>query len=122
MDTLIGGRYRLDAELARGAIGVVWRGYDTVAGVPVAVKVLRPEVTGPGRHAASDTASRTGRAEWPGQLAAFLGEAEILAELDHPSVVKVRDLVPVRSGYALVLELVRGVDLRRRLLADGPLA
>ena len=29
MNTLLGGRYRLDGEIARGAIGVVWRAVDT---------------------------------------------------------------------------------------------
>ena len=94
----------LEAEIARGAIGTVWRALDTATGTRVAVKVLRPE-----------------SATQPDLVDRFLTEAEILAELDHPSVVRVLDLVPGLGGYALVLELVKGTDLRHRLRADGPL-
>jgi len=104
VDTLIDRRYRLDTELARGAIGAVWRGLDTATGDPVAVKVLHPEA-----------------AQRPELVSGLLNEAEILAGLDHPSVIRVRDFVPSPRGYALVMDLVRGLDLRRRLLADGPL-
>ena len=100
METLLNGRYRLDAEIARGAIGVVWRGFDMTAGTPVAVKILR-------REAAAVPELRSG----------FLGEAEILAGL----VVRVRDLVLGPAAPALVLELVEGGDLRHRLRVEGPL-
>jgi hypothetical protein len=104
MNTLIGGRYRLDAEIARGAIGTVWRGMDISTDTPVAVKLLRAEA-----------------GAVPALMQGFLTEAEILAGLDHPSVIRVRDLAPVPRGYAIVMDLVRGLDLRRRLQADGPL-
>ena len=98
------GRYQLEAEIARGAVGTVWRAVDTRTGDRVAVKVLRPE-----------------SAAQPGLVERFLTEAELLAELDHPSLVRARDLVPAFGGYALVIDLVDGTDLRHRLLADGPL-
>src|SRR5215475_1334513 len=98
------GRYVLEAEIARGAIGTVWRALDTATGERVAVKVLRPE-----------------SAAQPELVDRFLTEAELLAELDHPCVVRVRDLVPWLGGYALVLDLVNGPDLKHRLRADGPL-
>ena len=65
---MLDGRYHLDSEIARGAIGIVWRGRDALTGETVAVKMLRPE-------AAAVTELVDG----------FLGEAEILAGLDHPS-------------------------------------
>ncbi|WP_433051769.1 protein kinase domain-containing protein [Dactylosporangium sp. CS-033363] len=102
--TILGGRYRLESEVARGAIGAVWRAYDTQAGEWVAVKVLRPE-------AASVPELKDG----------FLGEAELLAGLDHPSVIRVKNLVSEKSMLAIAMELVTGPDLRRRLRAEGPL-
>jgi len=104
MNTLLGGRYRLDGEIARGAIGVVWRAVDTTNGEAVAVKLLRPEA-----------------AEVSELVTGFLTEAEILAGLDHPAIVRVRNLI-TEGNLALVLDLVGGTDLRRRLRAGGPLA
>jgi hypothetical protein len=105
MQTLLDNRYRLETEIARGAIGAVWRAVDTVDGQPVAVKRLREEA-----------------AAIPELVDGFLAEAEILAALDHPSVLRVRNLVAIAGELALVMELVDGPDLRRRLRADGPLA
>ena len=106
--TLLDGRYRLDAEIARGAIGVVWQAEDTTTGEPVAVKLLRPAV-----------------AAAPDLVAGFLAEAEILAGLDHPNIVRVRNLVTIDGAMALVMDLVGGpaggTDLRRRLRSEGPL-
>jgi serine/threonine-protein kinase len=103
MDRVLNGRYRLDAEIACGAIGTVWRGTDTATGDAVAVKLLRPEA-----------------AEQPDLIDAFLAEAEILADLEHPSVIRSRDFVPQDPEHALVMELVDGEDLRRRVRRDGP--
>src|SRR6266508_688665 len=103
MQTLVGDRYRLETEIARGAIGAVWRGVDTVTGEPVAVKLLRDEA-----------------AEVPDLVDGFLAEAEILAGLSHPSVIRVRDFVDAGGRMALVMDYVPGKDLRRRLRADGP--
>jgi serine/threonine-protein kinase len=104
MQTVGGGRYQLETEIAKGAIGTVWRALDARTGDRVAVKMLRPDA-----------------AEDPELVATFLAEAEILAGLDHPSVVRVRDLLATGGQYVLVLDLVNGLDLRRRLRADGPL-
>ncbi|MEV7229490.1 protein kinase [Polymorphospora sp. NPDC051019] len=110
MDTLLDGRYRLEREIARGAIGAVWRAVDTRDDTAVAVKLLRPEA-----------------AEQPDLVEAFIVEAELLALLDHPSVVRRRDFVDSATGpdgadgeLALVMDLVEGEDLRRRVRRDGP--
>src|SRR5882672_4581502 len=104
MQTVGAGRYELEAEIAKGAIGTVWRALDTRTGERVAIKMLRPEA-----------------AAEPDLVSSFLAEAEILAGLDHPAVVRVRDLLATDGQYILVLDLVNGLDLRRRLRADGPL-
>jgi serine/threonine protein kinase len=104
MHTMLDGRYRLETEIARGAIGVVWRAVDVTTGEPVAVKMLRPETV-------TSTDLVTG----------FLTEAEILAGLDHPAIIRVRNLVTGGGMFALVMDLVMGNDLRRRLRSGGPL-
>ncbi|MEV4136436.1 protein kinase [Dactylosporangium sp. NPDC049742] len=102
--TMLGDRYRLETEVARGAIGAVWRAYDEQTGRWVAVKVMRAEA-----------------AEVPELVDGFLGEAELLAGLDHPSVIRVHNLITGKGLLAIAMELVGGPDLRRRLRADGPL-
>jgi serine/threonine-protein kinase len=108
VDTLVAERYRLVTEIARGAIGTVWRAWDTSTDEPVAVKLLRPEA-----------------AAQPELVAAFLNEAELIADLDHPSIIRPRNFLSEGTdgwtGMALVMELIEGADLRRRLRTGGPL-
>ncbi|MEV0132890.1 protein kinase [Dactylosporangium sp. NPDC050688] len=102
--TVLGNRYRLETEVARGAIGAVWRAYDAQTGQWVAVKIMRAEA-----------------AEVPELVDGFLGEAELLAGLDHPSVIRVHNLITGKGLLAIAMELINGSDLRRRLRSDGPL-
>ncbi|GAA1878377.1 serine/threonine-protein kinase [Asanoa iriomotensis] len=96
-------RYERGEEIARGAVGAVWRAVDRQTGEPVAVKVLRPEA-----------------AAEPELVAGFAAEAEILAALDHPGIVGLRGTTMVDGAPGLVLDLVEGEDLRHRLRRDGP--
>ncbi|GAB3516551.1 serine/threonine-protein kinase [Phytohabitans suffuscus] len=103
MDGVLGGRYRLEGEIAQGAIGAVWRAVDTVTGGPVAVKTLRPEA-----------------AEQPELVQGFREEFGLLAAVRHPSVVRPHRLVETGGALAIVMDLVEGEDLRRRVRRDGP--
>jgi serine/threonine-protein kinase len=96
-------RYEPEREVARGAIGSVWRAVDRHTGVRVAMKVLRPEA-----------------AAQPDLVAAFAAEGAILADLDHPGVVRWLDCVEHDGRRALVLEFIEGEDLRSRLRRRGP--
>lgn len=105
MNEVLADRYRIDAELARGAAGVVHRARDLITEEDVAIKILHAD-------AASEPAVAT----------AFLDEAEVLTELNHPGIVRPRDLIVNGNLMALVMDLVDGVDLRRVVLDDGPLS
>ena len=91
-------RYRLDAELGRGAMGVVYRGTDQLLGRPVAIKMLPGEFS---------------RAEQLRRL--FLDEARALAALNHPYVVQVYDLGELDGSLFLAMELVEGESLEKVL-------
>ncbi|MGW0614306.1 serine/threonine-protein kinase [Streptomyces sp. NPDC002788] len=99
----IGSRYTAHQILGRGSAGTVWLG-DGPEG-PVAIKLLREDL-------ASDQ-ELVGR---------FVQERTALLGLEHPHVVSVRDLVVDGNDLALVMDLVRGTDLRTRLERDRRLA
>lgn len=103
MDGVLDGRYRLEGEIAQGAIGAVWRAVDAVTGGSVAVKILRPEA-----------------AEQPELVRCFRAEFGLLAAVNHPSVVRPHRLVDTGGALAIVMDLVEGEDLRRRVRRDGP--
>jgi serine/threonine-protein kinase len=107
---LLGGRYRLESVLATGGMGRVWRAEDTLLRRPVAVKVLRQELTGD-----------------PAFLTRFRAEAQHAARLTHPAIAAVHDYGetadPGGGGPLayLVMELVPGEPLSRVLDRTGRL-
>lgn len=86
-------------------MGEVLRAFDTVLGRTVAIKVLPP-----------DLASR------PGFVERFRGEAKAAARLSHPNVVQVHDWGETDSTYYMVMEYVRGKNLREIVAASETLA
>ncbi|HSG17228.1 MAG TPA: ABC transporter substrate-binding protein [Anaerolineae bacterium] len=98
----IAGRYRLDAELGRGGMGVVYRAHDTVLHRDVAVKLL--STTGLGS---------VGRAR-------LMNEARTAASLNHPNIVAVHDAGesdttgPGDTLPYVVMELLDGPTLQDR--------
>jgi serine/threonine-protein kinase len=92
----IGSRYTAHQVLGRGSAGTVWLGEGPEG--PVAIKLLREDL-------ASDQ-DLVGR---------FVQERTALLSLDHPHIVGIRDLVVDGADLALVMDLVRGTDLRSRL-------
>jgi serine/threonine-protein kinase len=100
--TLIGGRYRLVARLARGGMAEVWEAQDDVLTRPVAVKVLLP-------HLAADGAFHE----------RFHREAMSAARLSHPHIVSIYDTCSGDDVEAIVMELVRGTTVRDLLDRKG---
>ncbi|MFJ9814303.1 serine/threonine-protein kinase [Streptomyces sp. NPDC101151] len=99
----IGSRYSANQILGRGSAGTVWLGEGPEG--PVAIKLLREDL-------ASDQ-ELVGR---------FVQERTALLGLEHPHIVTVRDLVVDGNDLALVMDLVRGTDLRTRLERERRLA
>src|SRR5262249_53338307 len=80
----LAGRYRLDRLIAEGGTAQVWRGFDLELQRHVAVKVPRPE-----RFTAPQ------QAEW------FPAEARRVAQLRHPRILPVYDVVWHEKGCCL---------------------
>ena len=101
--TVLDGRYRLDALIARGGMATVYAGFDTRLDRAVAVKVMHPAL------AADDEF-----------VDRFRREAKAAARLSHPSVVAIYDQGEADGRVYLVMEHVSGRTLRE-LLREGRL-
>jgi Tol biopolymer transport system component len=96
------GRYRILEKLGSGGMGVVYKAEDTGLKRAVALKFLTPEV-----------------ADDPERLARFQKEAEALAALNHPNIVTIHSVEQDGDRRFLVMELVEGSDLAKRLPTGG---
>jgi serine/threonine-protein kinase len=99
------GPYRLEAILGEGAMGIVYRAARDADGLPVALKVLRSELSG------DETYRRR-----------FARECLIATSLTHKHLVRVVDAEAGGARPYLATELVAGRTVAELLAQDGPLA
>jgi serine/threonine-protein kinase len=101
--TVIGGRFRLDEQIGRGAMAEVYRALDSQTSAYVALKILR--------HTHLSDASAVAR---------FAREADVQARLRHRNVAALlaTGLTESREPY-LAVELLRGKTLRGTIKAEG---
>jgi len=92
------GVFTITAPIGVGGMGEVYQATDTKLKRQVAIKVLPASVAGDA-----------------GRLARFQREAEVLAALNHPHIATIYGLEDTPDGTALVMELVEGEDLSRRI-------
>jgi len=104
---VVAGRYRLEARIGRGGMGIVWRATDQLLGRQVAVKEL----------ALDDSLSA---AEARLQRDRTLREARAVAQLRNPHIIVVHDVVEHDERPYIVMELIVGGSLAERISADGP--
>jgi serine/threonine protein kinase len=103
---VVGDRYRILEMIGQGGASVVYRAEHTMLNKAVAVKVLRPELSG--------LSAATSR---------FRQEARSVCLLDHPNIVRVTDFGRTRNGSLfLVMDLARGICLADLLARQGALA
>ncbi|MEV6114452.1 serine/threonine-protein kinase [Streptomyces sp. NPDC052109] len=104
---LIGRRvasYRIDSEIGRGGMAVVYRAHDLRLDRTVALKLLAPEL------ARNDTFRRR-----------FTHESQVAAAIDHPHIVPVFEAGETDGVLYIAMRYVPGGDLRRLLDLRGPL-
>jgi serine/threonine-protein kinase len=104
VQAVLGADLRIERELGRGGMAVVYQAHDIALQRSVAVKVLYPELV-----------------DQEGVAERFIREARTVAALQHPHVVSVYG---VRSGngiYAIVMQFVAGHSLESLLLVGDPL-
>jgi eukaryotic-like serine/threonine-protein kinase len=105
---VIAGRYRLQAPIGRGAMGVVWRARDQLLDRDVAIKEVQ----------IADTLTESERAT---AFQRTLREAKTAARLNHPAVVTVYDVVEDGGRPWIVMQLVSAQSLDQMLATSGPL-
>ncbi|HEY0501961.1 MAG TPA: protein kinase [Lysobacter sp.] len=103
--TVLAGRFRIEAMLGIGGMGVVYRATDLALDVPVALKLLRPELA-----TRADAFER------------FRQELLMARQVSSPRVVRIHDLAKHDSQWLISMDFVDGESLDRRLDRDGPLA
>jgi len=102
------GRYRIDEWLASGAMGEVYRGFDPVIDRPVAIKIVRRELS-----------AGTKAQDW---LERFRREARAAGRRFHPNIVTILDYGEEGARPFLVMEFVDGQSLDALLRSSGVLA
>ncbi len=99
--TVLESRYRIDTEVGRGGMGVVYRGTDLTLKRPVAIKAMR-----------------TSDAD-PQVLARFMREARSLARVEHAGLVPVYAVGREAGNYYMVMKFVEGETLSQMLRRQG---
>lgn len=102
--TELGERYELGHQIGTGGMASVYLAYDTVLDREVAVKVLAERF-------AADQAF----------VERFRREASAAAGLNHPNIVAVYDRGEAEGTYYIVMEYLKGPDLKKVIRDQGPL-
>ena len=92
------GRHEVAEEIGRGAMAVVYRAHDPVLNRDVAIKVLPPSL-----------------AQDPAYVERFTREAQSVARLNHPNILRVHDFGEEGGLTYIVTEFVPGGTLREAL-------
>lgn len=102
---VLSDRYRIDALIAKGAMGAVYKGTHLKMRKAVAIKILHPETE-----------------DFPELVERFEREAVAGAHVSHPNVAAASDMGTFDDGsYFLVLEFVKGSTLRELIARDAPM-
>ncbi|HEY5899078.1 MAG TPA: serine/threonine-protein kinase [Burkholderiales bacterium] len=97
------GRYVIQSELGRGAMGVVYKATDSVLERPVAVKTVNITLE---REYADKYEKR------------FYQEAKAAGSLNHPNIVTIHDVGKAGDVVYMAMEYIEGVELRT-LIGEG---
>jgi serine/threonine protein kinase len=99
------GDYQLLDRLGEGAVGEVFKAWDTREGREIALKVLREDLSA---H--------------PGAARQFEREREAVTRLNHPNIIKTFDAPQIGDRIYFAMEFVEGMDLDCFVKTSGPLA
>ncbi|MBI3952086.1 MAG: protein kinase [Acidobacteria bacterium] len=98
------GNYRIEAQIGRGGMGVVYKAIDVGLERPVAIKMLPSEL-------ASD----------PQLIERFRAEARAQATLNHPNIASLYAFFQQGDNYFMVMEFVSGKTIADMIRQTGPI-
>ena len=102
----VGDRYRIVRLLGQGGMGAVYRAWDTRLNRPVALKEMTPQ-SGLDARLLSQLRRQ------------FQQEAQVLATIAHPNLVRVTDYFSGDDNEYLVMDFVDGESLADRIQREG---
>ncbi|GAB3090189.1 protein kinase domain-containing protein [Lysobacter terrae] len=102
--SVLAGRFRIEAMLGIGGMGVVYRATDLALNVPVALKLLRPEL-----------------AARPDAFERFRQELLMARQVSSPRVVRIHDIAQHDGQWLISMDYIDGEGLDRKLDRDGAL-
>jgi serine/threonine protein kinase len=96
------GHYRIEAKLGEGGTGLVYRAFDTHLDRPVAIKILRADVT-----------------TNPERKRRFVQEAKAASALNHPNIIHIYDISSSGDTDFIAMEFVAGKTLHQLIGKNG---
>ncbi|GAB7079366.1 protein kinase domain-containing protein [Megalodesulfovibrio paquesii] len=98
------GRYRIQSKLGQGGYALVYAGVHDILGLPVAIKMLKHTL-----------------AMEPDFAATFRREAQVIARLNHPNIVRIYDIEERCRTIFIIMERLEGRSLKEELRRQGRL-
>jgi CRP-like cAMP-binding protein len=92
------GKYIITEKIGDGGSSIIYKGFHSILKLPVAIKMLKHEI-------AMD----------PDFINIFSNEAKIIAQLNHPQIMRVYDIEELYRTVFIVMEYLEGIPLRQML-------
>jgi len=102
MKNKIINNYKIEKEISKGGMGVVYKGVNLLLNVPVAIKIISPQLCKNKIF-----------------IERFFKEAKILFKLNHPSIARFYSFEKSEDAFFIVMELVEGNSLKDILRING---
>jgi len=92
------GKYEIRREIGRGAMGVVYEGYDPLIKRVVALKTIR--------------ADQLSGEDSENVIMRFRREAQAAGRLSHPNIVSIYDFGEEAGAWFIAMEFIKGRELK----------